>query len=98
MLTCLHPPLMMDRVCIFNRPHVTINPSHCLTIRHLRALFPDPEKVTIAAGSTLVIDGPGEVSKQATPTGVINLGQSRCCALGLTRFIRMTRISAPTRL
>lgn len=42
-------------------PHISINPSHCLTIRHLRKLFPSPEKVTIAAGSTLVIDGPGEV-------------------------------------
>lgn len=42
-------------------PHVVIAPGLCVNLATLKAVFPTPGKVNIAAGSTLVLSGPGKI-------------------------------------
>ena len=42
-------------------PHVVIAPGFCVNLATLKAVFPTPGKVSIAAGSTLVLSGPGKI-------------------------------------
>ena len=45
------------RWATLHRPHVSIAPEMCTTTNRLRQTFPSPDKVTIASGSTLVVEG-----------------------------------------